>query len=135
MKIEIEETDIFSIEICENNPTKLYIFGDNVTGQGKGGQAIIRDMNNSYGISTKTSPYQYFTDESYDINIEHININIWNIKSIAKDYNKIVFPSQGLGTGRARMMQECPKTFLYLCNILLEEFGYNNLKNLCSKNF
>ena len=45
MKSRIEIQKIFSVEDCNNNPNKIYIFGDNLCGVGKGGQAIIREGN------------------------------------------------------------------------------------------
>ena len=43
----------YTVENCLNNPRHLYIFGDNLIKQGKGGQAIIRDCPNAFGIPIK----------------------------------------------------------------------------------
>ena len=56
MKNRVEIQKIFSVEDCNNNPNKIYIFGDNLCGVGKGGQAIIRDCVNVFGIPTKRTP-------------------------------------------------------------------------------
>ena len=56
MKNKVEIQKIFSVEDCNNNPNKIYIFGDNLCSVGKGGQAVIRDCNNVFGIPTKRTP-------------------------------------------------------------------------------
>ena len=75
-KTEIQ--DYFTEEDCNNNPNKLYIFGDNMTYTGTGGQAIIRYCTNSYGIPTKRLPSMsdnaFFSDKQDEINkvMEHL---------------------------------------------------------------
>lgn len=133
--MNIEEIEIFSIEECRNNPDKLYIYGNNCKNYGNSGQAIIRDEINSAGISTKISPWDYMSDEEFELNKIEIDKNIDNILEGAYRFDCIVFPSMGVGTGRAMMMKKCPRTFLYLCKELLDNFGFNNIKNLQSKNF
>ena len=65
MPIELQKH--FSVEDCNNNPDKIYVFGDNLIHKGKGGQAIIRDCHNAYGIPTKRLPSMdsdsFFNDE------------------------------------------------------------------------
>lgn len=39
-----------------NNPTHIFVFGDNLQRWGKGGAAILRDMPNTYGFVTKRAP-------------------------------------------------------------------------------
>ena len=47
MPVELQKH--FSVEDCNNNPDKIYVFGDNLIHKGKGGQAIIRDCCNAFG--------------------------------------------------------------------------------------
>ena len=62
----------FSIEDCSNHPDRVFIFGDNLIQKGKGGQAVIRDCHNAYGIPTKRTPSMdnnaFFSDnfDEYD---------------------------------------------------------------------
>jgi hypothetical protein len=114
----------FNVNLIRNNPDKIFLFGDNLKGWGKGGQAIIRDEPNAIGIPTKKAPHMnknaFFTDTEYSNNIKHID----------EAFNKIpkgstvVLPEDGLGTGRARLKSKAPKTALYL----LEKI--KGLKNL-----
>ena len=39
-----------------DNPGHVFVFGDNLKRRGKGGAAILRDMENSYGFVTKIRP-------------------------------------------------------------------------------
>lgn len=134
MNIEVIN-EWYTIENCRNYDTKLFVFGDNFYRVGKGGQAIIRDEINAAGIATKKSPSEYFSDDKYWQNIKVINDDIFRIKEmyINDMYQSVVFPAQGLGTGLSNMQQECPRTFLYLCKRLLDEFGFNNMAKLTSK--
>jgi hypothetical protein len=127
----------YSEEFCRDHPKSLFIFSDNNGSprKGKGGQAIIRDEINAVGIATKKSTVEYFSDSEYWENIKVINEDIFKVKEkyINDMYETVVFPSQGIGTGLSAMQTICPRTFLYLCERLLDEFNYNNLSNLKSK--
>jgi hypothetical protein len=119
--------DKYDVNIVKNNPDKIYIFGDNVVGKGKKGQAIIRDEENSFGIPTKKLPFtseeSYFSDKEFKENKEYIDKAIDKIK---KDGREIVFPKDGIGTGLAKLKEKAPKTWEYLNKKLLDEFGFNN---------
>ena len=58
-------------------PDYLFIFGDNDIQKGKGGQAIIRDEPNTFGIPTKKQPNNnlnsFYYDVEYDQNIKKID--------------------------------------------------------------
>ena len=133
MKIEIAK--LYTPELCKANPNKLYIFGDNCKSEGHGGQAIIRDEPNSFGIPTKLAPYQYMRDNiEFGIGYGYNRIMIKSainliIKIVNKKklYNTIVFPKDGLGTGLAELPTRAPKTFAYLCKRLYDKFRYDNL--------
>ena len=49
----------------------IVLFGDNLLRRGKGGQAVIRDAPNAFGIPTKRSPgrreQDYFSDKPDEI--------------------------------------------------------------------
>lgn len=66
MNIEIC-TEQYTPKLLRANPDKVYVFGDNMKGFGKGGQAIIRDEPNAFGIPTKRYPskddWAYFSDK------------------------------------------------------------------------
>lgn len=131
MKIEIER-GYFSVEKCKQNPKKLYIFGDNWEGIGKGGQAIIRDEENAFGISTKYSCAESFSDTKFEINKSSIDMETDLLVDIADNYEAIVFPYSGLGTGLANLQSIAPRTLIYLSQVLLDKFQFNNLAGLKS---
>jgi hypothetical protein len=123
----VETVSRYTVADLKANPNKIYIFGDNITEKGKGGQAIIRDEENAFGIPTKvspnTTPQAYFNDNKYEANIGQIDRAIEKIKA---DGRTVVFPKDGLGTGLAKLKEKAPKTYAYLKQRLLEEFGFNN---------
>lgn len=117
-----EFTEIFSVELCRANPTKLYIFGDNLVGYGKGGQAIIRDEPNTFGIPTKRLPTMeadaFFSDQADEFRA--VRNAVVEIMFLAGSYDAVVFPTAGLGTGLARMQECSPKLFDYMNHCILQ---------------
>jgi len=123
----IKQKEWFSIKQCIDNPKNLYIFGDNTLRVGKGGQAQIRDCINSFGICTKVLPEM--TDESFfnDV-IEHLEIiekDIFNLKEVIKNnnYEKIIFPCDGLGSGLSDMPNKCPLLYRRMNRLIKKNFG------------
>ena len=121
------------------NPNKIYIFGDNTQRTGKGGQAQIRGNRNAMGIATKFKPDttedSYFNDDTISENISDIDSDIESIKTRLENNPTftLVFPKDGLGTGLAKLKEKAPKTYAYLKQRLLEEFGFNNDTGTVSK--
>ena len=127
MKDRVEIQKIFSIEDCNNNPNKIYIFGDNLCGIGKGGQAIIRDCSNAFGIPTKRAPSMYgnaFFSDQFD-EYEAVKAKIEKLITLDRYKTDItfVFPTAGLGTGLAQMKTKSPKLFKYMNEQLNKHFG------------
>jgi hypothetical protein len=114
---------------CEQYPKLLFVFGDNDIKKGKGGQAIIRDCKNSIGIPTKKFPNRketsFYTDEEYEKNCQKIISSLENIiKVFSKgEYDKLVLPKDGFGTGLAKLDIKAPKTLQFLDRLLYEVFG------------
>jgi hypothetical protein len=111
---------LYSVALLRKHPDKVFLFGDNLKGYGKGGQAIIRDEINAIGIPTKKSPSMdktaFFTDTEYTYNKKVIDEAFMKIPK-----NKtIVVPKDNLGTGRAQLTTKAPKTWLYLQEKLKE---------------
>ena len=121
--MKVEKIKWFSVELCRNNPNKLYIYGDNTIGVGKGGQAAIRDEPNAHGIPTKVYPSMssdsFFSDDDYESNIEIIRKTI---DAIPQNYEAIVFPEDGLGTGLAELPLRAPRTYEWLVNEINQRF-------------
>lgn len=95
----------------------LFLYGDNVEGYGKGGQACIRGMKNTYGIPTKwrsgKDKEDYFTDEDEGV------LHIFNaINSLPEDVI-LVMSEDGLGTGLAELDKRAPATY----NAMIEKLN------------
>lgn len=136
MSIEIK-ADYFSKEDCQKHPHSLYVFGDNTIRKGSGGQATIRDEPNSIGIATKLRPSmntdeEFMSDKDLESNKSIINNDIFRLKYLFMEgeYEHLVFPYAGLGTGLSQMQSRCPRTFMFLNERLLDEFGFNNMMSL-----
>lgn len=116
MKIELQK-EWYTVEDCEANPTKLYIFGDNLECKGTGGQAIIRNCKNSFGIPTKRLPSMtsdaFFSDRPDEF--REVFYSLYELITTQLYWDAIVFPVDGLGTGLARMSTRSPRLFNWMC--------------------
>lgn len=126
LKKEIFVYDKWSLKDAEDNPKRLFIFGDNLAHVGTGGQACIRysRAKNAHGIPTKKCPTMsdncFFSDDEFEENVEYI---LEAVKKIPLDhYNEIAIPSNVWGSGLAQMHIKCPKTFSFVKKL------YTNLK-------
>tara|TARA_R110000772_G_scaffold62137_3_gene139651 strand:+ start:7515 stop:18467 length:10953 start_codon:yes stop_codon:yes gene_type:complete len=124
---KVSVVDRYSVADLKANPDKIYVFGDNMIEKGKGGQAIIRDEENAFGIPTKVGPSMkkesFFSDTTFKSSTAQIDKSIAKIKA---DGREVVFPKDGLGTGLAKLKEKAPQTFEYLNKRLKEEFGFDN---------
>lgn len=103
----------------EMNPHVQYCFGDNDKRQGMGGQAAeMRGSPNTHGIRTKKSPsmdpHAFYTDDEYDENVAKIDADFSAIATLLEEGNIVVFPTDGFGTGMARLAETAPRTFAYI---------------------
>ena len=93
-----------------SNPDVLYIFGDNLARTGLGGQAKeMRGEPNAVGIVTKVSPKIYMSDKYIDQAIIELDKDLKRISNHLKQGGKVIFPSDGIGTGLAKLQEKCPK--------------------------
>jgi len=117
---KVSKVKKLTFALLRKNKDKVYLFGDNLLGRGKGGQAVIRDEPNAIGIPTKKAPSMdegsFFDDADYLENVEAIDKAFAQIPK----GKEIVLPEDGLGTGRARLEKEAPRTFKYLQDRLAE---------------
>lgn len=103
----------------QQNRDRLYVFGDNDCRKGYGGQAKeMRGESNSIGVRVKKRPSNditaYYTDKEYTYNISKIYQDFKKIKEVIAAGRIIVFPSDGIGTGLARLKQFAPNTLKYI---------------------
>lgn len=126
MKALIEYQSMFSVEDCERNPDKLYVFGDNLQRYGKGGQAVIRDCSNAIGVATKRQPtinnHAYLSGIYWQDTLEALDdISKVFKEYYVKDYDSIVLPRDGLGTGRAKLSENNPRLLQILTGVFYNE--------------
>ena len=112
-------------EDLKSNQGIYYIFGDNDKRTGNGGQAKeMRGEKNAIGIRVKKSPNRvglvYYFDSDYDINIKKIDEDFTTVEKLLKQGEIVICPSDGIGTGLARLKEFAPKTLIYIENKIKE---------------
>jgi hypothetical protein len=129
MKVEIQK-EWYSLEQCKANTNKLYVFGDNAMRIGNGGQAQIRPADNAYGIATKAKPMtdeaSYFSDQTDQADIIFLDIKeLYDVYmgDIETEFDTIVFPADGLGTGLSEMPKRSPRLYNWLNETISILFG------------
>ena len=126
MKGKVTTMNWIGVEQLRSSPKTLFVFGDNMAGWGKGGQAIIRDEPNAVGIPTKRKPAttsdSYFCDE--DFANEKVKAKIdeafLRLKNHLESGGDVIFPADGVGTGLAQLPQRAPIIFEYICSKVRE---------------
>lgn len=98
----------------QDNPDKLYVFGDNMRRYGLGGQAReMRGERNAIGIPTKREPTMrpgaFFSDNDFDQWLEVAEPAFDYLKMALIDGRTVVFPKNGLGTGLAQLPERAPR--------------------------
>src|SRR5215211_4573290 len=132
---KIEIRDRITRETVRAEKDKIFLFGDNLTGFGYGGQAKeMRGEENAVGIPTKkapsNNPNSFFTDKEFAVNKKAIDEAFGKIPSD----KTIVIPKAGLGTGLAQLEEKAPRTFAYLSE-KLAEIGFSNPNKESVKTF
>lgn len=126
MNIEIT-TELYTKDLLRQHPDKIFVFGCNMKRYGKGGQAVVRDEPNAFGIATKRYPsrdnWAYFSDKEDEK--QFVLQDLRNLYKLAQQ-KTIVFPSAGIGTGLAEMEKRSPVIWNMMCGILLNHFGFDN---------
>lgn len=117
MKVEIQ-TEWYSVEQCRMNPKKLYVFGDNMIRIGKAGQAQIRDELNAFGIATKRLPdmtdISFFSDKQNEFVSILDDLHKLIEHYYSGEFETIVIPADGLGTGLSKMPEKSPELFNWM---------------------
>jgi hypothetical protein len=130
MRVRFEKN--YSVELCRAHPDEIFVFGDNLAKKGKAkgaGQAEIRDEPNAFGIPTKVAPATtedaYFSDK--DDEMKKVRAALVELYKLGR-VKRLVFPLDGIGTGRAKTAEKSPQIWAYLNKILEEHFGVENGK-------
>ena len=111
---KVTEVDRFDVKFARDNPDSQILFGDNLEGFGKMGQAIIRDEPNAIGIPTKKFPGNKANDFFSDKDFSQAKIKIDEAFNRIDRTKNIILPKDGLGTGLAKLETKAPKIFKYL---------------------
>jgi len=112
---------------CESTPNTIFVFGDNLIKHGQAGQAVIRNIENSYGIPTKALPAM--TDKAFfnDDIPEHYNALVKSIITLNDTYKEtnvtLIFPADGLGTGLSELKAYAPIINSVLSALLNKHFN------------
>jgi hypothetical protein len=100
---------------------RSFIFGDNLQGWGRAGQACIRGLPNAFGVPTKIKPTMgldaFFTDEDFALNTVRIDAAL---RQIPRDRDVVV--SKEIGRGLAQLDNRAPRTYAYLIQAI-EKLG------------
>jgi len=102
----LEGFSVLSPSVCADNPDTTFVFGDNLEGWGKAGQACIRDCPNSIGLPTKRRPSMdrdaFFSDQPDEFTaVRDALSRISKIKHVG-------IPTKGIGTGLAKLPERSP---------------------------
>tara|TARA_Y100000034_G_scaffold34222_1_gene41914 strand:- start:81 stop:461 length:381 start_codon:yes stop_codon:yes gene_type:complete len=105
-----------------DNPDTLYVFGDNFIRSGMGGQAKeMRGEPNAIGLPTKKAPTyrteDFLTDKDLLAVMSKSSDNIAILVDHLQKREIVVWPEDGIGTGRARLGPDS-KILLYYKYIL-----------------
>ncbi len=114
----IEYRDHITRAMLRAAPEKLFVFGDNIHRKGYGGQAKeMRGEPNAVGIPTKMYPAMdkgaFFTDKDFLIWYKHSVDDLERLLSHAET-GVIVWPANGIGTGRAQLEVRAPKIWEWI---------------------
>lgn len=100
-------------EDLQREPETLFVFGDNMLRKGLGGQAAaMRGEPNAVGIPTKKLPSMannaFFSDADFDRWREASLADWRRLFDQARKGGKIIWPKDGIGTGRAKLEENAP---------------------------
>lgn len=110
----IQQHHIYRSDL-RSNRSVVYLFGDNELRVGMGGQAgEMRGEPNAIGIATMASPDRYWNEDDTQRQVKVIDADLWQVLLMMSGGYSVVIPSDGLGTGLARLEEHAPTTFGHL---------------------
>ena len=106
-------------DILKKDPNSYFVYGDNLQGSGKGGQAVIRGLPNTIGVPTKVAPRTdasaFFNDKRDFLKAKKaLDTKFNQIRTLLSEGKTVYISSAGLGTGRADLKNKAPRIFSYL---------------------
>lgn len=108
-----------SRQMLQKDRRTLFVFGDNMLGQGFGGQAKeMRGEPNAVGIPTKNYPgvkkRDYFDDDDYAVATAKIATAFRRLSAHITSGGQVVWPLDGIGTGLADLQNKSPKIWAFI---------------------
>jgi hypothetical protein len=104
----VKYLDWITRDMLRAEPNAVFVFGDNAERWGLGGQAKeMRDEPNALGVATLYAPGQFYGDDP----IKELGIVLMDLSKVCMALlsGKTVYvPTDGLGTGLARLPQNAP---------------------------
>ena len=91
-----------------------------------GGEFSPRSIGIITKVDRKWNKHSFFSDISLPTFKTLVEASIWKIYAYSESGKTIVFPSDGIGTGKAMLKEKAPLCWEYLCKRLKEEFDYDN---------
>lgn len=120
--------DWYSRALCRRHPDLTFVFGDNLLGFGKGGQAIIRDEPNAFGVPTKRRPSMAPGSFFEEGNVADLDAVLGPLSILWKHLREglsIVVPvtkagDVSLGLERAELRTRAPSIYNTICHHVRE---------------
>ena len=111
---------LYTQQLISNLPNDLFVFGDNMSRTGFGGQAkAVRGFFNAIGIPTKWAPSNmtasYFSDKDYAFVAPVIYGDFRKVELYLGQEKRVWLPADGIGTGLADLRNKAP-SILQLIN-------------------
>lgn len=102
--------------LCQAHPEDLFLFGDNLEGKGKAGQACIRGEPNAVGVPTKKAPSMLESAFLSDADLPRVKalVEAPFIRAegfVGSQIGNIWIPADGLGTGLAELPKRAPAIY------------------------
>lgn len=108
--------DRYTREQIQADRETVYVFGDNLSRTGYGGQAsAARDEPNAFGIATKWNPGQFLSDDDFAMMLHAELLPRFSLLSThLLSGGDIVWPKNGIGTGLSALMEHAPSIWMRL---------------------
>ncbi|AKE44783.1 hypothetical protein AU106_gp152 [Sinorhizobium phage phiM9] len=109
----LEYRKFITRQMLKDEPDTLFVFGDNLSRVGLGGQAKeMRGEPNAVGIPTKKLPlmadHAFFTDDDYFLVLDQLLEADKRIVEHLNSGGTVVWPEDGIGTGLAQLDERAP---------------------------
>jgi hypothetical protein len=116
---------LISRAMLRAHPQTLFVFGDNLQRRGLGGQAAeMRGQPNAVGLPTKrepsTLPRAYLRDADLPLVQAAAAPDIARLRRHLAGGGNVLWPSAGIGTGRADLARRAPAIARWYTSVLVE---------------